>query len=158
MEGIRSSLIRLALAAVPALVSACDHVMTDPHLESFGQTEEDLNAPPNKSEIRARLTADVRQYRLLQYRLDEGRREMPPEIRFDEHHVNARRAKDDVPLWRVPLRADSPERLSAVEETIYYDDEAKLYYYHYRGGDPYRDVWFGPLQLRFSSRPEVQRE
>jgi hypothetical protein len=68
--------------------------------------------------------------------------------------VEATRIKGEFPLWRVIVKADPVERVHAVNEVAYWDNEYYVYYYHYEGGNPHRDIWLGPYAIRFPKPPD----
>jgi len=138
----------LAIAA-----AGCDMTFENPHLEVRGLTEEDLKAPPGKRQIHAAVVNDVRERRMLRYRLEEGKADPPTEIKLDKYGLNAVRAKDDKELWRMDLWEDPPDKVHAITEVAYWDNDAFTYIYHYEGGSPHRDVWFGPFKITFPKPP-----
>lgn len=113
-------------------------------LASRGLTHDDLTAPPSDHEIRARLTAEVRD-NLLRERLDEGKTTVTG-IKWVQGLPTC--SKDELKIRIYPLRADQPDRQHPVEETVYYCAEDTLFWYHYSGGYPARDVWMGPFAAR----------
>jgi len=139
------------LAGLLAAAGGCDMTFENPHLGVRGLTEADVdpNAPPGKNQIRAAIINDIRDRRQLHLKLEEGRPTMPEDIKLDMHRVQAVRSKDEAPLWRIDVRVDPPDRLNAVCETAYWDNDANSYYYHYEGGHPYREIWFGPMKIKF---------
>ncbi len=140
---------RIAFVAAAFLFGACHFHFDNPHLEGRGLTEEDLVAPPNKSEVRSGITYSVRVAQEFREKLDQGQAAIPEDVVFDELGINLKRKSDGKLLWKVTLWDDSPEKRSAITETAYWDDEASHYYYRYQGGDPSREVWFGPIPLKF---------
>jgi hypothetical protein len=142
-----------AVAVAALLMSGCFPEFENPHLEPRGLTEEELNRPPGHNEIRAALVNDARNRRSLRFSLDDGQRTPPDAIKLDRYGVQAVRAKDGFKLWRVPVWEDHPEKSHAVTELAYWDDEQRVYFYHYEGGNPHRDVWMGPFPITFSKRP-----
>jgi hypothetical protein len=140
-----------ALLAVAA--AGCDMTFDNPHLGVRGLTEEDLKAPPGKNQIRGAVINDIRERRTLQLRLDEGGTEVPSQIRLDKYGIAAVRAKDGVELWRIEVKADPVDQVHAVTEVAYWDNDAGTYIYHYEGGSPHRDVWFGPFKITFPKPP-----
>lgn len=139
------------LAGLLAAAAGCDMTFENPHLGVRGLTEGDVdpNAPPGRNQIRAAIINDIRDRRQLRLKLEEGSPKMPEDIKLDMHRVQAVRAKDEAPLWRIDVWVDPPDRLNSVSETAYWDNDASAYYYHYEGGYPYREVWFGPLKIKF---------
>lgn len=146
------------LSAALAMLAGCDFTFENPHLRTRGLTEDDLNAPPGKQEIRAAVVNDVRERRALHLVLDQGTKDPPPEIKLDPHRNQVERTKDAFPLWRIKIKEDPIERVHAVFEYAYWDDEQYVYYYHYEGGTPHRDVWLGPYALKFAKRPAEEDE
>ncbi len=144
----------LSMAALATLAAGCDFTFTNPHLEGRGLTEEYLKAPPGGREIKAAVVNDIRERRALHLALDEGRREAPAELKFDKYGVEATRAKDGQELWRIVVKEDPIDLVHAVNEYAYWDREQYVYYYHYEGGNPHRDVWMGPFQIKFAKPPE----
>jgi len=151
MEGFHKGLRAVAMAAVLGGLAGCDFTFQDVHLHTRGLSPDDVdqNAPPNKSEVRGRITTDVRENNDWRSRLDEGNTLMPVELKFDEHKINVVRTKDGKTLWKINLWNDSPERQAPITETAFYDEDDRVYFYHYEGGHPYRDVWFGPIRVSY---------
>ena len=141
------------LAATVLALGACDFEFENPHLGVRGLTEDDLNAPPGKQEIRSAVINDIRERRALHLVLDQGRKSPPPEVTWDPHHNQMKRTKDEFPLWRIKVKEDPIEKVHAVFEYAYWDDEQYVYFYHYEGGTPHRDTWLGPFPLKFAKRP-----
>ena len=139
--------------AVVLVAAGCMPEFENPHLKVRDLTEEDINAPPGRQEIKSAIINDIRNRRALHLILDEGRRAVPEEIKLDPYGQQATRAKDGTALWRVQVRDDDPERHHAVFECAYWDDGNQWYFYHYEGGNPDRDVWMGPYTLKFSKPP-----
>src|SRR5262245_64597362 len=115
-------------AAALATVSGCDFDFENPHLAGRGLTEEDLKAPPGRVEIKSAIVNDVRHRKALRYRLDEGQKTPPAELKFDRYGVEATRAKDGYELWRVTVWSDPVDRLYAVTEIAYWDNEEYSYF------------------------------
>ena len=147
-----------AAAVAMALMSGCMPEFENPHLGPRGLTEEDLNAPPGRTEIKSALVNDVRSRRSLRLFLDDGDSKPPAEIKLVNNGVEAVRARDNYALWRVTVWQDHIELRHGVTETAYWDDERSLYFYHYEGGNPHRDVWMGPFPLKFAKRPDDSHE
>lgn len=144
----------LSMAALATLAAGCDFTFENPHLGPRGLTEEYLKAPPGGREIKAAVVNDIRERRALHLALDEGRREAPAELKFDKYGVEAFRVKDSVELWRIVVKEDPVDLVYAVNEVAYWDNDAYVYFYHYEGGNPHRDVWMGPFPIKFSKPPE----
>ncbi|HZN62265.1 MAG TPA: hypothetical protein VFC90_07645 [Planctomycetota bacterium] len=141
------------LAAAALLFPGCFPDFENPHLSVRGLSEEDLKAPPGRVEIKSAIVNDVRNRRSLRLSLNDGRNTPPPELKFDRYGVEATRAKDGFELWRVTVWSDPTDRLYAVTEIAYWDNEENSYFYHYEGGNPHRDVWMGPFPIKFSKPP-----
>jgi hypothetical protein len=145
-------------AAAAVLMSGCIPEFTNPHLETRGLTEEDLKAPPGATEIKSAIVNDVRNRRSLRYFLEDGTLTVPQEIKLVKNGVEAVRAKDSFELWRVTVWQDHIELRNGVTETAYWDNENFVYFYHYEGGNPHRDVWMGPFPIKFAKRPDTSHE
>ena len=143
-----------ATAALALLAGGCDFTFTNPHLEGRGLTEEYLKAPPGGHEIKSAVINDIRERRMLHLSLDEGRRDVPKDLKMDKYGAEAVRAKDGTALWRITVKADPVEKIHAVYEFAYWDNDAFHYFYHYEGGNPHRDVWMGPFPIKFAKPPE----
>ena len=142
------------LVTVVVLVAAgCMPEFENPHLKVRDLTEEDLKAPPGRHEVRASVVYDIRERRSLHLHLEEGYRSIPSDITLDKYGVEAVRARDHFELWRITVSQDPVDRVFAVNEVAYWDNERNVYFYHYDGGNPYRDVWMGPFALKFSKPP-----
>ncbi len=148
----------LAGAAVAVAALGCDFHFDNPHLGPRGLTEEDLKAPPGKREIKSAVINDIRNRRSLHLALDEGRREVPAEIKLDKYGHEAVRSKDGVELWRIVVKQDPIDLVHAVTEIAYWDNEQYSYFYHYEGGNPHRDVWMGPFPIKFAKPPEDENQ
>ncbi|HTF57439.1 MAG TPA: hypothetical protein VK661_09425 [Planctomycetota bacterium] len=144
---------RWILAALPAVAAAgCEITFDDPDLQVRQFSEDELKAPPGESEVKSAIIGDVRERRMLLTKLDEGRATIPPEIRLDNFGLEATRARDGKRLVRVILREDPADRVDPTVETAFWDNEVTAYYYHYEGGHPHRDVWFGPLRINMARK------
>lgn len=142
------------VAAVALLAAGCFPDFVNPHLDVRGLTEEDLKAPPGHAQIKSAVINDIRNRRALHLSLEEGRRQVPVDLKLDKYGQQAVRASDGVELWRIMVREDHVELVHAVNEYAYWDKELSQYYYHYEGGNPHRDVWMGPFPIRFAKPPE----
>jgi len=139
-------------AALALAAAGCDFHFDNPHLATRGLTEEEIKAPPGAREIKAAVVNDIRDRRALHLVLDEGHRAVPPDITLDKYYEAVRTA-DNFALWRITVRQDPVDKVFAVNEVAYWDNERHLYYYHYVGGTPHRDVWMGPFLVKFSKPP-----
>lgn len=136
------------LLFAPLLLAGCfdfDHHVHQRDLAWRGLTDDDLNGPPTEVEVRARIINDIRKNRMLIGRLDEG---MPDcgDIVFDKGAAVC--ARDQEPMSVLPIRSDSPDRLTPVTETAFYCPKERVYYYRYQGGTDSRVVWMGPFPTR----------
>jgi hypothetical protein len=126
-----------------AIGASCDLRPNDAELRT-GMTEEEMNAPPGHHHMRAAITNDVRRWRMLDTRLEEGRPTCPS--LYWEEKV-ARCARDKEALEVYSIRHDLPDQPYRVEETAYFCRTEGLYFYHYVGGKKKSDVWMGPFPL-----------
>jgi hypothetical protein len=143
----------VVLAAAGLAATGCDFTFQNPHLEPRGLTEEEIKAPPGAREIKAAVINDIRERRALHLHLDDGHHAVPPEITLDKYGVEAVRTEDKLALWRITVRQDQVDKVFAVNEVAYWDNERYAYYYHYEGGTPHRDIWMGPFPVKFSKPP-----
>ena len=130
--------------------ATCVHWRTD--ADRFGLTEEELKAPPSTYRIKGAVLNDVRKWRRLTEKLDEGRAVCPMVIQRDGRSTCAR---DETAFEVHSLSAELPDEPYRVTETAYYCREEGVYYYHYVGGRYRHNVWFGPYNL-VRKRPNVE--
>lgn len=141
--------VAFALGAVA--LAACDLRPNDAELRT-GMTEEELNAPPGYHEMKAAILNDVRKWRMLEHRLEEGRPAVSA-IQWVEKAPTCVRDKEEMEVYS--LRHDLPDQPYRVEETAYFCRKEGFYYYHYFGGRKKTDTWMGPFQLdRKRVRPD----
>jgi hypothetical protein len=142
----------VAVAAAMGL-GGCFPDFQDPDLQVRNLTPEELKAPPGAREIKSAVVYDIRERRFLHLVLDQGHPAVPPDITLDKHGVEAFRTADKFELWRITVRQDPVDKVFAVNEVAYWDNERHVYYYNYEGGTPHRDVWMGPFPVKFSQTP-----
>jgi hypothetical protein len=129
------------------VLSACEITAHDYEMRGF--TKEELEAPPSFHEIRAALIADVRRWRMLESRLEEG----VPTCSALIYVANAPTcAHDKEPFEVYSLRDDLRDQPYRVEEKAYYCRTEGLYYYNYVGGPKKLNVWLGPFKLSRQAR------
>jgi hypothetical protein len=121
--------------------------------ELRGWTKEELNAGPSYHQMKGAILNDVRRWRLLEAKLDEGRPSCE-QISIGEDKV-ARCATDQETFEFYALRDDMLDQPYRVVETAYYCRKEFVYYYHYVGGPKALDVWLGPYPLR-RERPQTE--
>lgn len=132
-------------------LGACNLVPPDSELR-IHMTEEELNAPPNSNEVKAKLTYDVRVWRELERKLHTGTPECGG-LLWREGYVLCK--KDETLFEIYHLRSEPVEMPNRVQEKVYFCREEGLYYYHYEGGPRRLNVWLGPYKLDFTKvRPE----
>lgn len=139
------------IVLLAAALAACDLRPNDAELRT-GMTEEELNAPPGYHEMKAAILNDVRKWRMLDHRLEEGRPAVSA-IEWMEKAPHCVRDKEPMEVYN--LRRDLPDQPYRVEETAYYCRKESFYYYHYFGGRKKTDVWMGPFGIeRKRVRPD----
>jgi len=135
-----------------AFGAACDLRPNDVELRT-GMTEEEMNSPAGFHQMKAALTTDVRKWRMLDQRLEEGRATCPSIYWVDK---TAKCARDMEELEVYNIKKDLEDQPYRVEETTYYCRKEGVYFYHYVGGKKKSDVWMGPFPLdRKRVKPEV---
>jgi len=130
------------IAVVLALGGGCN--LAPPEHELRGFTKEELEAGPTYHAMKGALLNDVRVWRELDRKLDEGSPDCPGIVR---KLGVPRCAKDDEELVHFPLKDDLPDKPYRVDEEAYYCPLESTYFYHYRGGPRRRDVWLGPYRI-----------
>lgn len=138
--------MKRAGALLALLMSGCifDLRPNDAELRT-GMTQEEMDAAPGHHQTKAALIYEVRQGRMLDRRLEEGRsgcsavswREKPPLCLKCQEEVEVYSIRQDID--------DQPYR---EDETAYYCRKESVYYYHYVGGKKKLDVWLGPYELK----------
>ncbi len=133
------------LGLVLLALGACDPTPPDVTLRT-GMSVQEFNEPPSSHRVKAALVHDIRRDRMLQTKLDQGRRVAPPGI----VHVNAEVlcAADKSPLEFYSIRGDPLDQPDRVDEIAFFCREEFVYYYHYVGGPGRLDVWLGPYKLQ----------
>ena len=134
----------LALAALPAAAACNMNIRPDDAELRTGMTQEEMDAAPGHHETRAALTADVRKWRMLDHRLDEGRAACPS-ITWKEKKPVCVPCEEEMEVYS--LKKDLADQPYRVEETAYYCRKESQYFYHYVGGRKKLDVWLGPNSL-----------
>jgi hypothetical protein len=124
-------------------LAACDPVPPDYELR-HGLTKEELNEGPSYHRMKGAILNDVRVWKGLDRRLDEGRSSCPEVVR-DGGGVRCSRDKEPFEVY--VLTDDLPDKPYRVDELAYFCRTEGVYYYHYRGGPRRRDVWLGPYKL-----------
>jgi hypothetical protein len=139
-----------ALLALGAAIS-CDLTPTDAEIRT-GMTLEELNSPPSSHQVKAAIITDVRIWRQLDLRLDEGKK-ICEGIVFVEGEPTC--ARDQELLEVYVLKSDLPDQAYRVDEAAYFCRLEGIYHYHYVGGPKKLDVWLGPYKLvRRAVRPD----
>ena len=142
---------RLAFALL-AFGAACNLRPVDVELRT-GMTEEELNAPPGYHQMKAALTTDIRKWRMLDQRLEEGRPTCSS-IYWEEKVARCTRDMEELEVYNI--KKDLDDQPYRVEETTYYCRKEGVYFYHYVGGRKKNDVWMGPFPLdRKRVKPET---
>lgn len=133
---------RIATLALWGLAAACHwNVRPDDVELRTGMTQEEMDAAPGHHEMKAALISDVRKWRMLDQRLDEGRAACPG-ITWRERVPVCASCKEDMEVYS--LKKDLADQPYRVEETAYYCRKESQYYYRYVGGRKKIDVWLGP--------------
>ena len=121
---------------------------------TIGMSQEELDAEPGFHQMKAALITDVRVWRELTKRLDEGKKICEGIVFVDNEPCCAR---DQALLEIYILRNDLPDQAYRVDESVYFCNLEGTYYYHYRGGPRKLDVWLGPYKLvRRRVRPDAK--
>lgn len=118
-----------------------------------GMSQAEMDAAPGHHETRAAIISDVRKWRMLTERLEEGRATCAA-ITWREKKVPVcAKCQEDMEAYTI--REDIPETSYRVDETAFYCRKESQYYYHYVGGKKRLDVWLGPYALeRKRVKPE----
>ena len=137
--------MKIAKIVVLAALGGCawDIRPNDVELRT-GMTQEEMDAAPGQHETKAALTADVRKWRRLDHRLDEGRAACPA-ITGIEKKPTCVACQEEMEVYS--LKKDLADQPYRVEETAYYCRKESQYFYHYVGGRKKLDVWLGPNAL-----------
>ncbi len=139
------------LAILVLALAACDPTPPDYELR-FGLTKEEIEAAPSYHQMKGALLNDVRIWRELEKKLDEGKPSCAGILYENDLTLCA---NDRTELEFYILSPDLPDRLYRVEETAYYCRKEGIYYYHYVGGPRRLNVWLGPYSLK-RERPKVE--
>lgn len=119
-----------------------------------GMTQEEMDAAPGHHETKAALVTDVRKWRMLDQRLDEGRAACAA-ISWKDRAPICVRCNEGMEAYSV--KRDLDDQPYRVEETAYYCRKESQYYYHYVGGKKRLDVWLGPYALdRKRVKPDAE--
>lgn len=128
--------------AVLLLAGGCN--LRPPDHEIRGFTKEELEAGPTYHSMKGAILNDVRRWRQLELKLDEGLPECPWIVRSEGI---PKCAKDQEELVHFPLREDLPDQPYRVDEEAYYCPLESVYVYHYVGGPRKRNCWMGPFKI-----------
>lgn len=127
-----------------AALASCDTMPEDKTIRFPWISDEDLKAPPTPRHITAAIINDVRNYRVLRARLDEGAPACPMVVIQGEEALCAK----DGSKFMVCVFPEGVEGPAAIRETAFYCNEEQHYYYNYHGGPRKRNVWLGPFRLK----------
>ncbi|MBI2898940.1 MAG: hypothetical protein HYY17_02035 [Planctomycetes bacterium] len=119
----------------------------DHEKDSFGIPDDDPNAAPTPTEIRARVINDARTWRRLRDRVEEGTAECA-QVNLKGEWPTC--AKDKEKFEVVHFPGDAPDTPYRAEETAYYCAKESVYYYHFSGGKERLDVWLGPFKVTWN--------
>jgi hypothetical protein len=137
-KGGLCGLVFLALAA-------CDmNIRPDDAELRTGMTQEEMDAAPGHHEMKAAILADVRKWRMLERRLEEGRA-FCPDIVYKEKAPHCKVCEELMEVYS--LKKDLADQPYRVEETAFYCRKESKYFYHYLGGRKKMDVWLGPYAI-----------
>ncbi len=123
--------------------ASCDAMFPKDH-ELRGFTDEEMKAGPSYHQMKGAILNDVRIWRQLEKKLDEGRATCAAVVIGEK---DATCANDKEPLETYYLTSEMGDKPYRVEETAYYCTTESLYYYHYVGGPRNLNVWMGPYRL-----------
>ncbi len=138
--------------AVLALAPAGCDVMPPDHEIRAGLTKEELEAGPSYHHMMGALLSDVRIWRELGKKLDDGKPVCTGIVHEDDMTLCA---NDKTELEFYVFPDQSGDQLYRVSESAYYCRKEGVYYYHYVGGPRNMNVWLGPYPLR-RDRPKVE--
>ena len=139
------------LAVLVLALAACDAMPPDHEIRA-GLTKEDLEAGPSYHQIMGAIINDVRVWRELDKKLDEGKA-VCTGMFYEDNVAKCANDKEDLEFYVFPDK--TRDALYRVEESGYYCRKEGIYYYHYVGGQKGLDVWLGPYPLR-RDRPKVE--
>jgi hypothetical protein len=145
--------MRRAWAILALLASGCVLNLrpNDAELRT-GMTQQEMDAAPGHHETRAAVINDIRKWRMLEQRLEEGRAGCAS-ISWRERAPVCAKCQEDMEVYSI--KEDLPDQTYRVDETAYYCRKESQYFYHYVGGKKRLDVWLGPYALeRKRVKPE----
>ena len=143
---------RLTILAWAALAGCNMNIRPDDAQLRTGMTQEEMDAAPGHNEMKAAIVSDVRKWRMLDQRLEEGRAACPY-IVWKEKVPVCVACQEDMEVYS--LKKDLSDQPYRVEETAYYCRKESQYLYHYVGGKKKLDVWLGPNSIeRKRVKPE----
>jgi hypothetical protein len=124
-------------------VGGCgDIIASDETARGWSKTE--LEAGPSDKQLHAAILSDVRRWRVLEQRLDEGQ---PTCTAWKAEREKTLCVADQAEMTIFNLRTDLQDQPYRVEESAYYCPKESVYYYHYAGGPRRLDVWLGPFKI-----------
>lgn len=147
MSPSTSSGLRKFAAVVLLIAGGCNLRPTE--WEARGLNREDLEAGPTYHSMKGAILNDVRIWRQLDQKLDEGTLECAGIIR---EQAVPKCAKDQEELVHFPLKEDLPDQPYRVDEEAYYCPLESVYFYHYAGGPRKRNIWLGPYKVNRPAR------
>lgn len=137
--------MRKLLAVLALIPAGCFMTMTPDHEIRTGMTKQELEAGPSYHQMMGALLNDVRVWRELDRKLDEGKA-VCAGIVYEENVALCVNDKQELEFYVFPDKA--PDALYRVEESAYYCRKEGKYYYHYVGGTKNLNVWLGPYPLK----------
>lgn len=140
---------------LPLLCAAmtCETVPPDVEIKT-GMTQEEMDEEPTWHAMKAAILSDVRIWRELNKRLQDGKK-LCSGIVWVEGQPTC--AKDQELLEIYPLRHDAQDQNYRVEEMAYLCPLEMVYFYRYVGGPRKLDVWLGPYKIvRRRIKPEEE--
>ena len=132
-------------------LTSCD-IRPPDHEIRFDLSKEELEAPPSYHRWKGAILMDIRVWRELDKKPENGERTCPL-LSYDDAGVPIC-SNDEEPLLIFDLTKDISERPNRVRELAYFCREEHIYYYHYIGGAYHLDTWQGPFQIN-RKRPKL---
>jgi len=143
----------IAALALINVAGNCNAMPPDHELRS-GLSKAEMEEGPSHFRMKGALLNDVRIWRGLDKRLDEGRPACAAIVTEKGIPICA---ADKTEIEIFTLREDLMDQPYRVKETVYFCRKEDVYHYRYTGGPRRLDVWLGPYKIERKS-PKVSDE
>jgi hypothetical protein len=141
--------MRAAAAALLLTLAACEAMMRPEHEYRAHMSKEELEAGPTYHQMMGAILYDVRVWRELDKKLEEGKTACAGIVEENGLRYCAK-CQEQLQVYIFPDK--TKEQLHRVEESAYYCSKEGFYFYHYVGGRNGLNVWMGPYPLKREAR------